>query len=89
MVWDLFYSRVLLPQSCKFYYTEQSERLHVKKTDRPCSEGESNIPVSEQIKMNYAINTYCYLYETSEEGLKVFWIEITGEGQSSGSNFAD
>lgn len=32
--------------------------------------------------MNNAINTYCYLLETSEEGLDVFSIESTGESQS-------
>lgn len=52
------------PQSPKFYHTERSARYHVEKPDRPRSDGESNMPVSQMIRMDHAVHAYCDLQFT-------------------------
>lgn len=47
-------------QNRKFYHTERSARYRVEKTDRPHSDGESNMSAPGLIKTSRAVNTHCY-----------------------------
>ncbi len=51
----------VLATDSKFYHKERSARYHVEKTGGAHSDGGSDMPVSQLIKLNHYSNMYCYL----------------------------